>query len=55
MIIKKCVTQTRMWLKSMWLKGGLLYQNMLQPKQCVLSFGEILHHGDKNKTNVIHT
>jgi hypothetical protein len=28
---------------------------MLQPKQCVFSFGENLHHCDKKKFNVIHT
>jgi hypothetical protein len=31
------------------------YQNLLQPKQHVFSFGEILHCGDKNKTSVTHT
>jgi hypothetical protein len=37
------------------IKRGSTVSNMLQPKQHVLSFGEILHHGDKIKTNVIHT
>jgi hypothetical protein len=31
------------------------YQKLLQPKQHIFSFGEILHRGDENKSTVIHT